>query len=235
MLQPCPWGDGITVLGLSPCAHISDWEFALFTAGMTESFVSWANTSKCLASLWPPLMECKIIFVSASSCVWLCHRVEIQAIWPGICCIWFVQRTIDKKHYEGQKTTCCYNNKNTKFTTTLTFQPSPWKKIMSYIDTNFHKWSTDWLSKYLSTLILGLRLASLRSVLRLFYTWWFQLFREHTWRCLYKNDFAFHQFRSKRCQTIAGIRSRQRCVLGNTLNSSVVVLSITLNSLGPIW
>ena len=39
MLQPCPWGDGITVLGLSSCAYISDWEFALFTAGMTESLV----------------------------------------------------------------------------------------------------------------------------------------------------------------------------------------------------
>ena len=183
-------------------------------------------------------MECKIIFVSASSCVWLCHRVEIQAIWPGIGYVVFYSYKEQLiKHYEGQKTTCCYNNKNTKFTTTLTFQPSPRKKclIMSYIDTNFHKWSTDWLTKYWSTPILGLRLASLRSVLRWFYTWWFQLLREHTWRCLYKNDFAFHQCRSKRCQTIAGIRSRHRCVLGKTLNSSVVVLSITLNSLGPIW
>ena len=37
MLQPYPWRDGITGLGLSSCAHISDWKFALFTAGMTES------------------------------------------------------------------------------------------------------------------------------------------------------------------------------------------------------
>ena len=33
----------------------------------------------------------------------------------------------------------------------------------------------------------------------------------HTWKSRYKNDFAFHQCRSKRGQTTAGIGSRHRC------------------------
>ena len=181
-------------------------------------------------------MECKIIFVSASSCVWLCHRVEIQAIWPGIGYVVFYSYKEQLiKTFRGTKDYLLLQQQKYKIYDNTDISAVTEKKFMSYIDTNFHKWSTDWLTKYWSTPILGLRLASLRSVLRWFYTWWFQLLREHTWRCLYKNDFAFHQCRSKRCQTIAGIRSRHRCVLGKTLNSSVVVLSITLNSLGPIW
>ena len=83
------------------------------------------------------------------------------------------------------------------------------KIFLSYFDTNFHKWSTDWLTKYWNTPIRGPRFASLRSVLSLFYSWWFQLLGEHTWRCIYENNFAFHQCRSERSNII--ILKTQMC------------------------